>query len=111
VGATSKPSYYSVQEKVEHAIASIMGQNIGQCFVYAKQKRKAEMPWFGTVTLPKDLPDADEAAFRREAASYHAKPLKVIDEEGKARIARFYRAEQAELYMGPPERTSRGRKR
>jgi DNA primase len=67
--------------------------------------------YFGNVVMPTDPPDHDEHAFRMESAKYHAKPLNMIAEEGKARIARFYKAPQAELYVGPPKRTPRGRRR
>ena len=110
-GPTSKPSYYSVQEEVEHAIATIMGQNVGQCFIYAKQKGKVDIPYFGNVVMPKDPPEQDEHEYRMESANHHAKPLQVIAEEAQARIARFMRPAQAELYAGPPEREPRRRKR
>jgi hypothetical protein len=55
--------------------------------------------------------DADEDAFRRESARYHAKPLSVIKEEGAKRITRFMRSAHAELYAGPPERELRRRRR
>jgi len=106
-----RPSYYSIQEEIEHAINSLMEQNVGECFVYAKRKGASDIPWFGNVVKREDPPDGDEDAFRRESARYHAKPLKVIEEEQAKRIARFMRSAQAELYAGPPEREPRRRKR
>jgi hypothetical protein len=106
-----KPSFYSIQEEIEHAINSLMEQTIGECFVYAKRYGAADIPWFGNVVMPAEPPDGDEDAFRRESARHHAKLLAVIKEEENKRIARFMKPAHAELYAGPPEREPRRRKR
>jgi hypothetical protein len=106
-----RPSYYSIQQEIEHAINCLMEQGVGECFVYSKRKGASDIPWFGTVVMADKPPGGDEDAFRRESARYHAKPLKVIKEEQAKRIARFMKPAHAELYAGPPEREPRRRKR
>jgi hypothetical protein len=106
-----RPSYYSIQEEIEHAVNCLMEQGIGECFVYVKRKRAADLPWFGNVVMADKPPDGDEDAFRRESAKHHAQPLAVIKEEEAKRIIRFMKPAHAELYAGPPEREPRRRKR
>jgi hypothetical protein len=39
-----RPSYYSIQEEIEHAITCLMEPTIGECFVYVKRKRGTDIP-------------------------------------------------------------------
>lgn len=91
------PVYWSVSEELEHSIAELTTQRVGECYIRIKGLDQDPRPYFATIPAvtfpPRDL--EKEEAFRRESAAIYYKPLPEIEEERKQRLARFLSPQKA----------------
>lgn len=89
-GAKGKPTYYSVQEELEHAISELMRQGVRECYIKIKDGATAE-PWIAVapeVQYPPSHPEWEDA-LREISASRYNRSLDDIEAEVRERKERL----------------------
>jgi len=95
-GAKGKPTYYSVQEELEHAISELMRQGVRECYIKIKDGTTAE-PWIAVapeVQYPPSHPEWEDALCEISASRYN-RSLDDIEAEVRERKERLEAAMRA----------------
>jgi hypothetical protein len=94
-GAKGKPTYYTVQEELEHVISELMRQGVRECYIKIKDGTTAE-PWIAVapeVQYPPPHPEWEDA-LREMSTSRYNRSLADIEAEVRERKERIEAAMQ-----------------
>jgi hypothetical protein len=102
-GPKGRPTYYSVQEEIEKAIAELMSQKRRELYIRLKDG-KSDKPYISR-TLTVNYPPSHEDwvnALRQAVAEKYNRPLSEIQEEFRERRAKLEKALEADALEPSP---------
>lgn len=102
-GPRGKPTFYTVQEELEHAITELTTQQQRECYVRFKGTAVPDLPYIATVppvTYCEPHAEWDER-LREESAQRFARPSAVIEADRVARLASLVRGSELESGIEP----------